>query len=320
MRQDACLALDIGGTNLRMALISKKGTILKRYQSDCRILEGLAGFLDAISSGYDTLLGEAKASEVRIVAAGAGIPGLTDNAGMVISSVNLKPLNGFNLRKWLSELIQLPVTLLNDANAAGIAEHAFGAGRPFGSLLHVTLGTGVGSALILDNRLWTGIDGVASELGHTTVEPYGDQCSCGNHGCLEMYSSATAILAKALKGVENGYESSLSSIRRETLVSAHIYAAAINGDQLSIECMDSAGRYLGIASASIVNLLNLEAIILGGGVSEGFDLLAPTLRKEIDLRAFSLPAARVKVLKSELGDNAGIIGAAVAAWDLAEKR
>jgi glucokinase len=318
MRKSACLAMDVGGTNLRMAVITKDGAILTRVQSNCRISEGLDSFLADISSGYERMLKYIEESGISMVAVGAGIPGLTDKSGTVISSVNLKPLDGFNLQKWLMARTARPVAILNDANAAGVAEHAYGAGRPFGSFLHFTLGTGVGSALILDGRLWTGVDGFASEYGHATVEPDGLSCNCGNHGCLEQYSSATAITIMAKKGILNGTESSLSQFSFEAINSSDVYAAAITGDSLAIECIETAGRYLGIASATAVNMLNLEAIIVGGGVAASFDLLEPVMRGEIDSRAFPLPASRVKLLKSELDDNAGILGAAAAAWKLAK--
>jgi len=317
MNKSVVLALDIGGTNIRIALVTEDGIIIDRSQSVCLINEGRNAFLTAISSSIDEIRRSAITSGYSIVALGAGVPGLINLSGLIISSVNLKPLDGFDLRTWLESSTGLSSIILNDANAAAVAEQNYGAGRAYRSFLHFTLGTGVGSGLILDGKLWTGIDGVASEYGHTTVEPEGHHCQCGNHGCLEQYASATAISRIVKEKIREGAKSLLSGIPIETLDASDVASAASAGDPLAVECFRIAGRYLGIAVASAVNLLNLEAVIIGGGVAASFDLIEPAIRKEVELRAFSLPASRVRVLRGELGDNAGIMGAAAAGWKLA---
>ena len=316
MGRSAVVSMDIGGTNLRLALVSKDGSVIHRSRLLCRISEGRGVFLDTIKSEYENICRLSKESGFVIVAVGAGVPGLIDLSGTVISSVNLKPIDGFNFKAWLESVSALPSIVLNDANAAAVAEHHYGVGRPFGSILHFTLGTGVGSGLILEGKLWTGFDGVASEYGHSTVEPAGHLCQCGNHGCLEQYASATAIVRSARERIRSGGRSILQGASLDTLETLDLASAAYEGDQLAIECFSEAGRYLGIAAATAVNMLNLEAIIVGGGVSESFDLVAPAVRREIERRAFHLPASRVKLLKGELGDNAGIMGAAAGAWSI----
>ena len=306
--------MDIGGTNTRMAVVSGDGVVIARVQSPCRINEGLTVFLEAIKEEYEQISKTALESELEITAIGAGVPGLIDRTGVINDPVNLQPLDGFNLQQWLESLSCLPAVVMNDANAAAVAEKSYGVGRPFNSLLHITLGTGVGSGLILDGRLWTGVDGVAAEFGHVTVEPDGQLCQCGNRGCLEQYASAPAITGFATENIGRGVKSALALIQLQSLAAADVAAAAYSGDRLALECFSRAGRYLGIACASAVNMFNLEAIIMGGGVTESFDLLAPAVRSEIAARAFHLPAARVQLLKGELGDNAGIIGAAAAAF------
>jgi len=317
MNKSVVLALDIGGTNIRIALVTEDGIVIDRSQSICRISEGRTAFLTAISSSIDEIRRSAITSGCCIVALGAGVPGLINLSGEIISSVNLKPLDGFDLRTWLESSTGLPSTILNDANAAAVAEQNYGAGRPYRSFLHFTLGTGVGSGLVLDGKLWTGRDGVASEYGHTTVEPEGHRCQCGNHGCLEQYASATAISRIVKEKIGAGAKSLLSGRPIDTLDASDVASAASAGDPLAVECFRVAGRYLGIAIASAVNLLNLEAVIIGGGVAASFDLIEPAIRKELELRAFSLPASRVRVIKGELGDNAGIMGAAASGWKLA---
>jgi glucokinase len=176
-----------------------------------------------------------------------------------------------------------------------------------------TLGTGVGSGLILDGKLWTGIDGVAGEYGHGTVEPDGIPCHCGNRGCLEQYASASALVASAVAALGKGATGALAGLSPGGITAEQIALAAQHGDPLACSLFESAGRYLGIAAAAAVNLLNLEAIVLGGGMSASFLLLAEPMRREIARRAFAIPAGRVEIARCQLGDDAGIVGAAAMA-------
>lgn len=314
-----CLALDVGGTNIRMGLIREDGAVILRHRFSCPAEAGLPRFMETLANEFAAIRSKAVAGGSKIVAVGAGIPGLINRDGIVTSSVNLQFLRGHNLEKELNEVTGLRAAVLNDANAAALAEKRYGAGRPFGSLLHFTLGTGVGSGLILDHRLWTGSDGVAAEFGHTTVEPDGSPCPCGNHGCLEQYASARAIARHAEEALSSGGQSSLAA-GPQPLDAATVAKAALNGDSLALYSFTKAGRYLGIAAASAVNLLNLDAIILGGGVAASFELMAGSVEREIVERAFPVPAARVKVLKGELGDDAGMMGAAAAAWEVVQRQ
>lgn len=306
--------MDIGGTNCRMAVVTATGEIVARARTSCRIQAGLPVFLEMVREEWAKISKIALEAALEVVAVCAAVPGLLDKSGTIISAVNLPPLDGFNLRLWLESLSGLPAVVMNDANAAALAEKSCGAGRPFSSLLHITLGTGVGSGLILDNRLWRGVDGVAAEFGHVTVEPEGLLCLCGNRGCLQQYVSAPALANFAKEQLNLGVSSALAGIA--SLTAADLAAAAIRGDQLALACFGRVGRYLGIACAATVNLLNIEAIIIGGGVGGSFELLEPAIRREIDARALQLPAARLQLLKGELGDDAGIIGAAAAAFSL----
>jgi len=303
-----CLGVDVGGTNLRCALVTPDGTVLGRESMATDIASGRAPFLERLLALLNRQKAGAEGQGMRVAAAGLGVPGLLSNDGVLRSSVNLVPLEGLNLASIVSERTGLPAAALNDANASAVGELRFGAGRPFASLLMLTLGTGVGSGLILDGRLWTGIDGVAGEFGHVTVEPNGRRCGCGNRGCLEQYASASAIAALA-SGIGAG-------AGRCRLDAAQVADLAREGDPKARAIFEQAGAYLGIAAAGAVNLLNLEAIILGGGVAESFDLLAPALRREIAERAFAVPAGRVRLLRGELGDDAGVLGAAASAFAL----
>ena len=311
----ACIGVDVGGTNLRFALVADDGSVLLRERRQTEIGLGRASFFTRLLDGIAMMRSGAERLGIGVGAAGIGVPGLIDNSGLVLSSVNLQAIEGANITETVQSASGLPVITVNDANAAAFGENSHGAGRDFQSLLLLTLGTGVGSGLILNGALWTGIDGVAAEYGHATVEPQGLPCGCGNRGCLEQYASATALVKAAARALENKPWGALSGQSGE-LTAERIAVAALEGDRLALSLYETAGRYLGIAAATIANLLNIEAIILGGGVAGSFELLAEPMQLEMMSRAFPVPGRRLKIVKGELGDDAGILGAAALAGKL----
>lgn len=312
----ACVGVDIGGTNLRFALVDGNGAILLREHQQTEINLGRQSFLDKLLAGIASMIHGGEVLNMKVEAIGLGIPGLIAGSGLILSSVNLLAIEMLNLKDIVSEATGLPVIAVNDANASAFGEKMFGAGKEIHSLLLLTLGTGVGSGLILDDKLWIGIDGVAAEYGHATVEPDGLTCHCGNRGCLEQYASASALVRAAVRALAEGRTGMLAELPRSSLSAEEIAAAAREQDPLAVELFESAGRYLGIAVATIANLLNLEAVILSGGVAASFDLLIGSIRKEIRGRAFAVPASRIEVMKGRLGDDAGILGAAALAAQL----
>lgn len=294
--EQVCIGVDVGGTNLRLAFTGRDGTVLGRLSQATGGVSGCAPFLARLVSAVARVKAEAEAGGRRVAAVGVGIPGLVSSDGVIRSSVSFSALEGVNLARELSHGTGLPVLVQNDANACAIGEQRFGAGRGYGSWLMVTIGTGVGAALVLNGKLWTGADGLAGEFGHVTVDPEGRPCGCGNRGCLEQYASATAIA--------NGNGGSAAVARRAML-----------GDAGAMARFEEAGRHLGLAAAGVLNLLNLEAIMLGGGGAESFELLAPPMRREIAARALAIAAGRARVEKGALGADAGVVGAAATAFD-----
>ena len=312
---NACIGVDVGGTNLRFALVADDGSVLRRERRQTKIELGRASFFTRLLDGIAMMRSGAQKLGIGVRAVGIGVPGLIDNSGMVLSSVNLQAIEGANITEAVQSVSGLPVITVNDANAAAYGENTHGAGRAFQSLLLLTLGTGVGSGLILNGSLWTGIDGVAAEYGHATVESQGLLCACGNRGCLEQYASATALVKAAERALKSEPGGALSG-HYGGLTAERIAAAALEGDRLALFLYETAGRYLGIAAATIANLLNLEAIILGGGVAGSFELLAEPMQLEMMSRAFPVPGRRLAIVKGELGDDAGILGAAALAGKL----
>ncbi|MBJ6800713.1 ROK family protein [Geomonas propionica] len=295
MKGELCIGVDLGGSNLRFALVDRQGRVLARSAEPTLPAAGLESLMTRLLSGVERLRQQAARMGAGTVALAVGVPGLVCSDGVVRASVNVPVLEGVPLARELAGATGMPVAALNDANACALGEKNYGAGRDYRSLIALTLGTGVGSGLILDGKLWTGVDGAAGEFGHIPVEPEGRPCGCGGRGCLEQYASAGAIA----RGGDDA---------------AAVACRAQQGDAAALALFAEAGRYLGIAAAGVVNLLNLEAVILCGGVARSFDLLVPALRRELEARTFPVSGGRVRVEQGILGDDAGVLGAAVAAF------
>lgn len=313
MNKDIILASDLGGTNLRMAAVSRTGEILHRLKVETPKAERPEEIISAtIEAANECRAAIGRAGGIRAIA--AAVPA-TINAerGIILKAPNLPALDGFRFGAAVSNKLNLPVVLENDANAAAIGEQSFGAGRGFQNVVAVTLGTGVGGGIIIDGKILRGIDGTAGEIGHICVEPFGATCGCGSRGCVEQYSSATAIV-RLVRELENQYPKSVLQ-NKAHLTSADVYAAGANGDELALEVFRQMGFYLGVALASLVNVLNPEAIVIGGGASAGWDLFIPYVEEQIRQRAFQEPAVRVKIMRASLGDDAGILGAAKLAFE-----
>ncbi len=239
----------------------------------------------------------------------AAVPAIVDaERGVILKAPNIPCLDGFRFAAMLSEMSKIPVILENDANAAAAGENWLGASKGFENSICITLGTGVGGGIIIDGKILRGACGTAGEIGHICVEPFGVPCGCGSRGCVEQYASATAIMRLA---GELGKEFSSSTLLNNSDISAQeIYEAGKRGDELALEIFRQQGFYLGIALANLINVLNPEVIVIGGGAAGGWDLFMPSLRDEIKKRAYREPVERVKIVRAECGDDAGILGVA----------
>ncbi|HKP71030.1 MAG TPA: ROK family protein [Pyrinomonadaceae bacterium] len=309
MTETSCvLAGDVGGTNLRVAVVANDGSILHRLSVDTPQTGDISDIEHAIHTAALSCI-EAVSDKCRPVAFGLALAALVNyRESLILSSPNLPELNSHPLAANLSSSLGLKVVLENDAMAAAIGEHWLGASAEAEHSIFITLGTGVGGGLILNGEPFRGADGTAGEVGHICVEPDGVQCGCGSHGCLEQYGSATAIIRMAK---ERGF--TLDGDR--PLTAAGVYGAGKSGDQVAIGIFRDMGRYLGLGLASLVNVLNPELIVIGGGVARGWDLFIHSINTEIATRAFKHPGRRVRLIQASLGDSAGILGAARVAFD-----
>jgi glucokinase len=304
------IGVDLGGTNCRMALVDHQGRICRRERFSSRRFYHVDGLMDKIEIVCREFEDAARDTGGEIAALGAGVPGLVDYQGRIMVAPNLSWLNGVDFSARLAELGQWSVRVINDANAIAWGEHAWGAVRDNSSFLAVTLGTGVGGGLVLGGRLWVGSDGAAGEFGHVVVEPDGRPCGCGSRGCLEQYASATGILRSVREELARGRRSSLESLDFSDLTALAVGSAAREGDALALDVLNDAGRRLGQGLAMIANVLNPEAVVICGGVSLSLDLMRPSLDGEMSRRAFEVCARRLRIVAGELGDDAGILGAA----------
>lgn len=307
-QDDLVCAVDLGGTNLRVAIVDRHGHIHQHLKCKTPATSNALEIVSAIAEAVRACKQRAPA----IQAVSVVVPGSVQHGtGVVVNAPNIPSLAGFKLGVALEKELNHSVLIENDANAAALGEMWKGAGRGHRTIICLTLGTGVGSGIILDGELWRGIDGTAGEIGHTSVTPFGSvRCKCGNIGCLEVYASATAIVRMTQEGLPNHLESSLHSLPETEISAEQIARAAIEGDELALNIFHKMGTYLGIAIANAVNTLNPEVVVLGGGVSASFDLFVHQTRAEVLRRAFPVPAKRCQILRSECGDDAGLLGAA----------
>jgi len=238
------------------------------------------------------------------------VPGTVNvEEGAVVKAPNLPCLDGFPLAATLTEQLDLPAILENDANAAAVGEMWQGAAVGCNTIICVTLGTGVGGGIILNGKLWRGVDGAAAEIGHMCVDPFGGvACTCGSRGCLEVFASATAIVRMTREASPRYPDSVLQG--REDRTAETIFEAGQQGDELALEIFRRMGVYLGIGLANLINILNPEMIVIGGGVVNGWDLFEKHMHQQVEERAFPLLAARVKIERAKCGDDAGLLGAA----------
>jgi glucokinase len=302
-------AADLGGTNLRAATVSENGNIGRRVKhSTPHSSERADGIVSAIVAAARECEASIKKEGGAIRAASVVVPGTVDVSGeTVVQAPNVACLDGFRLADALREQLRWPVLVENDANAAAVGEMWLGAARGCRSIICVTLGTGVGGGIILDGKLWRGVDGSAGEIGHITVDPFGGlKCKCGNVGCLEMLASATAIVRMTREALPDYPNSSLVEGQ---LTAESIYKAGMNGDELALSILKKMGRYLGVGLANLVNLLNPEMIVIGGGVANGWQLFEKYMHDEVLSRAFPVPAGRVRIVPAKCGDDAGLLGA-----------
>lgn len=299
MNKRLAIGVDLGGTNIRVALVTKDGEIIRKVKEP--VSEGVIDLTLRLAEGF---------FNEEIAGIGLGVAGLIDRkGGSVLISPNLPAVEGVSLVNTIKERFRVPVFIENDANAAAFGEKWIGIGKEFSNFVLFTLGTGIGGGIIYDKKLLR----VAAEIGHITIHADGEKCHCGNSGCLESYASGRAILSNAISALENSRESLLKELCNGNyykLTAEDIHRAAHEGDILAREVLKDAGRNLGIGIASIINVMSPEAVILAGGLTGAWDIYIQEAIREASKRSFKELFTKVKIIPSLLGDDAGVIGSA----------
>ncbi len=314
-RELPVLAVDLGGTKIITAIISNKGQMIAREYCLTLADEGPQSVINRIVSAIDYLLGlrnveSSKLGSISIAAAGA----IDLDKGVITSSPNLPGWYNIPLRDIVREKHGVNTFLINDASAAAIGEHHFGIGKGVNNLILLTVGTGIGGGIIINGKLYTGLCGSAGEIGHMTIDVNGPKCNCGNIGCLETLASGTAVAKEAIRRISQGEKSSLTDIVEgeiENITAEEVSLAAQGGDSLALEVISEAATYLGVGMVNLVNIFNPEMIVIGGGMAKMGDLLLNPARQVVRERAFSLSAQAVRIVPAQLGDDAGVLGAAI---------
>lgn len=307
--QQNFIGVDLSGSNLYAAIVNNYGTVVKRLEQalePTKIVEQVGG-----------IVAELRVHEPNIAAIGVAVPGLVNRqSDQVIASRDLPTSVRADLHAKFMQATGLRVEIENDANAAAYGEFKIGAGHGSHDMFYITIGEGIGGAIILDGKLWTGSSGFAGEFGHITIDPEGMECRCGNTGCLETVASAPNIVRRAKERLNRDSTSSLSRLAvNKRFTASDVVHEAKNGDDFSVMMLERTGRFIGNAVASVINLLNIERIVLGGVVMESGALILDPIIHEAKSRAFHPSFEATRIVAATLGDNAVSIGAAMLAGD-----
>ena len=308
------IGVDIGGTNVKIALIDSNGAIAYSNSVPTRAEMGYEYTIQNIITTIKDSLKESKNDISDIGGIGFGLPGQIDSQnGIVRLLPNIPGWVEVPLAKIISQEFNVPVKLDNDVRVATLGELNFGAGKGCQNLICLTVGTGVGSGIVLNGQLVRGASMTAGEIGHVIVENnHGEICGCGATGCLEAYASGPSVVKLAKDYIAGGKSTKYKEIAAGNEITPYIvYEAAKQGDAVAKRIFTIVGEYLGVALVSVVNLLNPEKIIVGGGVGQAGDLILDPIREAIKKRCIPTSAAAVQVVSAQLGESAGVVGASI---------
>ena len=310
------IGVDLGGTQLRAALIDRNGAVRNRKS----VFTKAAGGPDVVLGQIEHLVGSVlQGVDGRdITGIGVSAPGPLDTSnGVALSIPTLAGFVDYPLAAALQKRLPFPVSLENDGISAAIGEWRFGAGRGFENVVYVTVSTGIGGGVIIDNRVLRGRLGMAGHIGHMILVPDGELCSCGNLGCFESYASGSAFAARATSQAEKPEASTSLGANGAAIDSPAVFSAARAGDALAQELVRQEARILGTGFASLVHLFSPDVIVMGGGLSHEFDALYPAMSAR--LQECAMPAFKdVRIVRSQLGENSGLVGAACLVHEKAE--
>ncbi|MBU0559428.1 MAG: ROK family protein [Bacteroidetes bacterium] len=308
------LGIDIGGTNTVLGLVTKEGECIKKSCIPTNAMDTAEDLFKRIFAEFEVLLPAADGN-YNLVGIGIGAPNANYYSGCVENPPNLN-WGTVNIIELVKKYKDVPTALTNDANAAALGELKFGVARGMKNFIEMTLGTGLGSGIVVDGKLLYGHDGFAGEIGHTIAVRDGRKCGCGRKGCLEAYVSAGGIKRTVFELlVQSSDRSVLRDISYNELTSKKIYEAAVNGDKIANTAFKVTGKYLGESLADSVAHLSPEAIVLFGGLSQAGDLLLDSVKKNLENSLLNIFKGKVKILVSGLPEgDAAVLGSGALIW------
>lgn len=302
------LAIDLGGTQLRAALVDEAGLIVARDAVRTDSVGGPDAVIGQLVDLAEQLIASRPQDKVKL--AGVSCPGPLDTrSGRTFAIATLPGYDGFPFAERASARLGMPVVLEHDGHAAAYGEWRHGAGRGIDDFVYLTISTGLGGGAIVNGRLLRGAGGMACHVGHMTVNPDGPLCGCGNRGCWEMMASGTSFLTRVRYRAHLKSHAILGNSPNE-IEAVDVFKSARTGDAFAIECVEEEARWLGIGMINLIHLFNPARIVIGGGMSNNLDMLLPGIVSRIDRHAMP-PYRGISIVKADLGDNAGLIGIAL---------
>ncbi|HET6382690.1 MAG TPA: ROK family protein [Armatimonadota bacterium] len=310
------VGIDLGGTNARAVLARRDGSILGEVSHPSESAGPAEGTFDVLARVVAEVIAEQGVKREEVAGIGVGLPGIITPQNHCIWSPNFPHWRDVPIKEMLDSRTSLPSFFLNDARCATLGELHFGAGRGVGSMVFVGLGTGIGGGFVINGKLLLGRNGSVGEIAHHTVDPSGPQCGCGNFGCWEVFCGRDRIVRRAMAKLQLGTESTLLTATGGRDLSPRAIAEAANdGDALAKEVMDEVGYYVGVGVANLINMLNPERVVIGGGVAQAGELLFGPIRRTVRARAVPFQAMGCEIVPAQLGSDAGVQGAVVLVLD-----
>ncbi|MCD8378446.1 MAG: ROK family protein [Candidatus Gastranaerophilales bacterium] len=307
------IGIDVGGTNVKIALVNEKGSIIYSNSIPTHAEMGYEYTINNMKEAVLELLKETKTAAKDIEGMGFGFPGQIDcQKGIVRLAPNIPGWVEVPIAEIMEKEFKIPTRVDNDVRCAALGELNFGAGIGCENLICITVGTGIGSGLIINGKLVRGASNAAGEIGHIKLDITGGPlCGCGDRGCLEAFASGPSIVAMAEEYIKGGKSTKYRELANPDITPYIVSEAAKQGDPVAKQIFTIIGEYIGVGLASVVNLLNPEKIIVGGGVAAAGDILMTPIKETLVERAMPIAASTVQVVPAQLGNTAGVIGASL---------
>ena len=311
------VGVDIGGTNIRAGVVDESGHILGEARRPALAEAGLRAAVGRAIEAIEEAIENAGLTKREVLAIGAGVPGAhRSQEGICVFSPNFADSRNVPVLPPIKEATGLPAFMLNDVSVTTLGEHRFGAGRGYSQMVMITLGTGIGGGAIIDGELRIGHTEGFAEVGHMIIEPDGPFCGCGNRGCWEALAARDAIVQRAITKIQRGRQTAIAEAvdyRLGSITPALIGRCADQGDEVAVEVLAETGYYLGLGIVNLIQVLNPQVLVIGGGIASAGRWLFEPITRTVLARAHMVPAATCRLVRAELGDDAGIIGGSVLA-------